>query len=64
MSSLCPYPCDTPEEGVGIIFLKNMLEDTKTIADPKAQRRPNQFDADTSKEQASMTPIVKGSNEM
>ena len=48
----------------GITFLKNILELTKTRADPKAQRRPTAFDAETSKEQASITPNVNGNNEM
>lgn len=48
----------------GMIFLKKMLELTKTRADPKAQRRPIAFDAETSNEKASITPIVNGSSEM
>ena len=47
----------------GMIFLKKMLDVTKTIAEPNAQRRPIAFDADMSKLQASMTPIVSGSRE-
>jgi hypothetical protein len=48
----------------GMTFLKKMLELTKTRADPKAQRRPIAFDAETSNEQASITPNVSGRSEM
>lgn len=51
-------------DGEGIIFLKKMLEDTKTSAEPNAQRSPVVFDAETSKVQASITPKVKGRSEM
>lgn len=50
-------------EPLGMIFLKNMLDDTKTMADPNAHNKPTAFDADTSNEQASMTPIVRGNKE-
>jgi len=50
-------------EGEGIIFLKKMLEDTKTRAEPNAQRRPVVFDADMSNVQASITPRVRGRRE-
>ena len=53
-----PPVCD------GMTFLKNMLELTKMSADPKAQRRPIAFDAETSNEKASITPIVNGSSEI
>lgn len=49
---------------VGMIFLKNMLELTKTRAEPKAQARPMKSDAETSKEHASMTPRVSGKSEV
>ena len=55
--------CDVDVLFVGMIFLKKMLDVTKTIAEPNAQRRPIAFDADMSKLQASMTPIVSGSRE-
>ena len=48
---------------VGMIFLKKMLDDTKTMAEPKAHRRPRALDADMSELQASMTPIVSGMRE-
>jgi hypothetical protein len=48
---------------VGIIFLKTMLDDTKTMAEPKADSRPIKSDADTSNEHASMTPNVSGNKE-
>lgn len=48
----------------GIIFLKKIFELTKTRADPKAHSRPIMFDADTSNEQANITPIVRGKSEM
>jgi hypothetical protein len=44
----------------GMIRLKNIFELTKTRADPKAQRRPMEFEADVSNEHASMTPMVRG----
>lgn len=47
-----------------MIFLKKMLEDTKTMADPNAHRRPVTLEADISNEQASMTPSVSGSSDM
>jgi hypothetical protein len=56
--------CDIPPLLEGIIFLKKMLELTKTRADPKAQRRPIALEADMSKEHASMTPMVSGRREM
>ena len=40
-----------------------MFCETKTIAEPKAQSRPNAFEADTSNEHASITPIVSGSKD-
>lgn len=40
-----------------------MLEETKTIADAKALSSPRAFDADMSKEQASITPTVRGNKE-
>lgn len=48
----------------GIIFLKKMLELTKTSAEPNALRSPKVFDADTSKEHANITPIVSGRREI
>ncbi len=53
-----PAPAD------GIIFLKKMLEETKTSAEPKAHRRPNELEGDKSKVHASMTPRVRGRREM
>jgi hypothetical protein len=47
-----------------MIFLKKILDDTKTMAEPKAHNKPMALDADTSNEQASMTPIVRGSRDM
>jgi hypothetical protein len=47
----------------GIIFLKKMLELTKTSAEPKAHSRPMVLEADTSNEHASMTPRVRGRRE-
>lgn len=47
----------------GIIFLKKMFEVTKTTAEPNAQRRPRALEADMSKLQASMTPMVSGTKE-
>ena len=44
----------------GTIFLKKMLEETKTRVEPKAQMRPKTLEAETSKEQANMTPRVRG----
>jgi hypothetical protein len=41
-----------------------MFDVTKTIAEPNADRIPMKFEADMSNVQASMTPKVKGSNEM
>lgn len=46
-----------------MIFLKKMLEDTKTSAEPNAHSRPIALDAEMSKLHASMTPIVRGSND-
>ena len=60
MSSLCWEA----EEPVGIIFLKKMFDDTKTIAEPNAHNKPTALDADTSNEQANMTPSVRGSKDM
>jgi hypothetical protein len=53
-----------PPASEGIIFLKKMLELTKTKADPNAQSKPTVFDAEMSNEQASITPIVRGDKEM
>jgi hypothetical protein len=64
LSNLCIQGEEDPPELEGIIFLKKMFELTKTMADPKAHRRPIKLEAETSKEHASMTPIVKGSKEM
>lgn len=47
-----------------MIFLKKILELTKTSADPKAHNRPMKSDAETANEQASMTPMVKGRSEI
>lgn len=41
-------------------FLKKIFELTKTRAEPKAQRRPVGLDAETSKVNANMTPMVRG----
>ena len=49
---------------VGMIFLKKILDETKTRAEPKAQVRPIVFEAETSKEHASMTPNVRGRREI
>lgn len=57
--------CDRLEEVVeGMIFLKKMLEETNTSAEPNAQRRPMKSDADISNEQASITPMVRGRSDM
>lgn len=47
-------------EAEGIIFLKNMLEDTNTRAEPNAHRRPIVFEADISNVVANITPKVSG----
>lgn len=61
MSSLV----DTAVESalVGMIFLKKMFCETKTIVEPKAQMRPNTFDREKSTDVASMTPKVRGRSE-
>lgn len=46
-----------------MIFLKKIFEETKTTADPNAQRRPIAFEADMSKLQASITPKVSGNKD-
>jgi hypothetical protein len=46
-----------------MIFLKKMLEDTNTIAEPKAHIKPRALDAEVSNEHASITPRVKGRRE-
>lgn len=51
---------DPPLDEVGIIFLKRMFDDTKTIAEPNADSNPRKFDAEKSEEQAIMTPDVRG----
>lgn len=58
MSSRCDVGVE-PAVGVGITFLKKMLEETKMTADPNAHRRPSGLEA-ISNEQESMTPIVNG----
>lgn len=61
LSSLCEdWAWLLDLEGEGIIFLKKMFEETKTRAEPKAQRRPVVFDADMSNVHANITPIVRG----
>jgi hypothetical protein len=47
-----------------MIFLKKILELTKTRAEPKAHSNPTALDADMSNEHASMTPTVRGSRDM
>lgn len=47
----------------GIIFLKNMLDDTNMRAEPNAHRRPVVLDADMSNVVASITPRVRGSSD-
>ena len=47
-----------------MIFLKKILDETKTIADAKALSKPITFEADMSNEHASMTPMVNGKSEM
>ncbi len=64
LSSLCDEPPVECALGEGTIFLKKMFCETKTIAEPNAHSRPVMLEADTSKLQASMTPMVKGSREM
>ena len=64
MSSLCVEDEGDPVVLDGIIFLKKIFELTNTRAEPKAQNRPMIFEAETSKEHASMTPIVRGSKEI
>ena len=44
--------------------MKKMFDETNTIAEANAQRRPSTFDADTSDEHASMTPIMRGRSEI
>jgi len=46
-----------------MIFLKKILDDTKTRAEPNAHSNPVAFDAETSKLQASMTPNVRGNSD-
>jgi len=46
-----------------MIFLKKIFDDTNTMADPNAHSKPTKLDAETSKEQASMTPTVRGSRD-
>lgn len=46
-----------------MIFLKKMFDDTKTMAEPNAHNKPTALEADTSNEQASMTPIVRGNRD-
>ena len=61
MSNRCVVGAE-PAVFVGMSFLKKMLEETKMMADPNAQKRPRGLDA-TSNEQESMTPIVNGRSE-
>jgi hypothetical protein len=61
---MCVESTADVEEEEGMILLKKMLELTKTIAEPKAQRRPVVLHAEMSKVQASMTPIVNGRREV
>lgn len=56
--------CEEAEEPVGMIFLKKIFDDTKTIAEPNAHNKPTALDADTSNEHASMTPSIRGSSDM
>jgi len=51
-------------ELVGMIFLKKMFCETKTIVEPNAQKRPKIFDSEKSTDVASMTPNVRGKSEM
>lgn len=44
--------------------MKNMFEDTNTMAEANAQNNPIAFETETSKEQASITPSVRGRREM
>ena len=44
--------------------MKKMFDDTKTIAEPNAHNKPIALDADTSNEQANMTPRVRGKKDM
>lgn len=48
---------------VGIIFLKKIFWETKTIVEPRAHTRPKMFEKEISKEQASITPSVSGNND-
>jgi hypothetical protein len=41
-----------------------MFDDTKTMAEPNAHDKPMALDADTSNEQANMTPRVRGKKDM
>ena len=43
-------------------FLMKMFWETKTIVEPRAWKRPTTF-AESSKEQASITPSVRGKRE-
>jgi hypothetical protein len=49
---------------VGMIFLKKMFCETKTIVEPNAQKRPKMLDSEKSTDVASMTPNVRGKSEM
>jgi hypothetical protein len=44
--------------------LKKIFDDTKTMAEPNAHNKPTALDADTSNEQANMTPSVRGNKDM
>ena len=49
---------------VGMIFLKKMFCETKTMVDPNAQKSPKTFDREKSTDVASMTPKVRGKSEI
>jgi hypothetical protein len=57
-------PVADDEEGEGMTFLKKILDETNTRADPKAHIRPTKLDALISKEHANITPSVRGSNDI
>ena len=64
MSSLRDDTDEVPSECDGMIFLKKILELTKTRAEPKAQIKPIALEAETSNEHANMTPTVRGRSEI
>ncbi len=66
LSNFCDDFVSAPEppELLGITFLKKIFEETNTMADPNADASPMKSAVDISNEQASMTPTVRGNNDM